>query len=1388
METPNPAYRGNEPYVFVCYARADDAVVYPEIGWLNEQGINIWYDADISVGKIWRRELAEAIQGASKVLYYISKASIQSENCSREIGYALDKEIEVIPVYLEDTELTPELDLVLNRVQALRCSTTRYRQHLLAALGQSDIEFWSARCPPSEAKTSDRADTGSATTLSPGAIIGGRYEVVEILGTGAMGCVYRVFDTLEEIDRALKVALQGSYSSESAKIRFRQEMLVMASMRHPNLPLVHDYGFGDTGDAYILMSCVEGEQLAATKSMQLRHIYHVFVQLLRAVSFIHQRGFLHRDLKPANIMLEKQTDLNSDPKVVLLDFGLMERIGVTSEFTIAGTPEYMPPEVIRGYPLDARADLYSLGITIFQLLAGRLPFSSTDRESLYRLHMKGRRPKPSTYNHDVPAALDELISRMISADPADRPADAEDVLRQLNTMTPIVHASDLKSRNAYLLPSSLIGRDESMSILKTCLEATRTQNGCSCLVFGNPGSGKSRLLQEFQLEAMVNGFTTVSVDARQEYRGAYQTLRILLRGLIPFSVELEAVPDPAQLLGIFLLDKAVPRIATNQGFQSPENERWSLVEEIWEWLSRISAARPTLLIIDDLQWCDESSLDVLVALAERVTDCRAIIIGSYRSTDPVNRSDSIRRWHHLSETRTIELSGFDRQQLQNLFQGLLGEHAINPDFIDQTLAVTEGNPFFAIEILRDAIDRGILTRPGGVWRLSSADFELPDSVGPLLQQRLSRIGDVAKSIASLIAVAGGKLSLEAITKLANHDETQTLAAVEELSSRQIATMQFNAVLLTHDRFREIQIDSLRKIERKSLHQRLAEYYESNTSSEPLERAALLGHHFARGEDRVRGLAYLEIAGRVAFHRQQFGVARDLLLDAESILEVAGRIAFEREALKLAHELLLESEAALESRNPNEDVRERLYDVKTMLGRIGVSDDYAMGADRCIWVYDQALARGILAPMTALQRWLPDPLPFLLLVLLRLPWRIFKEGRQAITKLKIDVQDALTALTYGAVCLGSDGLLTDARKLSSRIKGFQLTSKDLAGALRTVAEFIPDFHQGIPGSQMKRWETSRSTLLSAKGKLMDPYSRGNAVGIFYFGDAFVFAYEQHPDFHLAYERFSQFNEKHDNWILRNLAEVSAILYHSREGNVIASDAAEVRFLETIKRIGGRARQREWLVQLPMGLMDVQAGRFERATQRVESLLDERPCFYTEGYASLINAALYVSGGDNEKARTHAQLALRWATAPETRARIFEFQVLGTLCEIELSDIQLRAAANAAAQMKAWATESGHLTKWCFVEALRLDTLITLHIDPVKAEHQARKVLNDAADVGCRSQIAECHLTLADAIAIRDRADPEFASHRLLAAQLFGTLGNQYREKQTLASITNAVGKA
>ena len=131
VKKPFTAYKGDEPYSFVCYAHADCSLVYPDLAWLNDHGAHLWYDEGISAGTNWRATIGEALLGADSVLVYLSQASIKSQHCNREINLALDEAKRIIPIYLEEVALTPDLKIGLNRLQAMTFDTSDAHRSLL---------------------------------------------------------------------------------------------------------------------------------------------------------------------------------------------------------------------------------------------------------------------------------------------------------------------------------------------------------------------------------------------------------------------------------------------------------------------------------------------------------------------------------------------------------------------------------------------------------------------------------------------------------------------------------------------------------------------------------------------------------------------------------------------------------------------------------------------------------------------------------------------------------------------------------------------------------------------------------------------------------------------------------------------------------------------------------------------------------------------------------------------------------------------------------------------------------------------------------------------------------------------------------------------------------
>ena len=227
----------------------------------------------------------------------------------------------------------------------------------------------------SASRSAPRADE---RLFADGAVIVGRYVVEELLGQGGFGQVYRVRD--EHADGrllALKLARLHDAGSRSLET-LKSEFALLAALSHPNLAKVHDFGHVGEDIAYFTQSLVTGVPL---NESGLRPddpaTMPVWAQLCRALEYLHERGILHRDVKPSNILV----DFDS-AHLTLLDFGISRALGSADDRLLLGTWAYMPPEAISGGPLDARSDLYSLGVTLYRQVLGRVPFEGPASEVL----------------------------------------------------------------------------------------------------------------------------------------------------------------------------------------------------------------------------------------------------------------------------------------------------------------------------------------------------------------------------------------------------------------------------------------------------------------------------------------------------------------------------------------------------------------------------------------------------------------------------------------------------------------------------------------------------------------------------------------------------------------------------------------------------------------------------------------------------------------------------------------------------------------------------------------------------------------------------------------------------------------------------------------------
>jgi serine/threonine-protein kinase len=257
----------------------------------------------------------------------------------------------------------------------------------------------------------------------------GRYEVLDVIGTGAYSRVARAFDPM--IGRTVAVKLfSPELASEQGRERFIKEARVVGQLSHPSIVALHDMGIDEaTSTPYLVMECIEGQSLE--RILEKGSVPHPracawAAEAAVALSIAHCKGVIHGDVKPANILITEEG------RVKLTDFG-MARLASndTKDTSLLGTPAYWCPEQILGKPQDARSDIFSLGVVLYQMLTGHLPFDSDSLQGVCSKIMSSTPLPPSQYNMSLPAGLNDLVAYTMSKDPAQRCNSAEDLAQDL---------------------------------------------------------------------------------------------------------------------------------------------------------------------------------------------------------------------------------------------------------------------------------------------------------------------------------------------------------------------------------------------------------------------------------------------------------------------------------------------------------------------------------------------------------------------------------------------------------------------------------------------------------------------------------------------------------------------------------------------------------------------------------------------------------------------------------------------------------------------------------------------------------------------------------------------------------------------------------------------
>ena len=727
----------------------------------------------------------------------------------------------------------------------------------------------------------------------------GPYEVVEPIGAGGMGVVYRAVHVETGQEAAVKTV---NVRDARYLASLRREIGALARLRHPGVVPILDHGL-ERGVPWYAMELLSGQTLRAWTRRRraesptaagptesglapsasggpvpagdatgprvtvdraiLDEQLGVVLALSHTLAFLHGEGIVHRDLKPSNVLVLP------DQRPVLVDFGLSARFARSRDVLELsdpwGTLAYMAPEQVRGRQVDARADLYSLGCILYELITGHVP--ATDRDAV--LSPSIRPPWPEELADGVPEEISRLVMRLLEPDPRARLGYASEVAAELGRFGVRSAAKDETAPRQYLYRPDLVGRANVLSVLAR--ELARAQRGRSrvVLVGGESGVGKTRLGVEFALRIASGTAVMITGECLPVRRGALSPLTELLRAIAD-RCQQGGPAETERLLGgdLSLLAAYEPALAEVPGARearpAPMPSGRALRARVIEALVRTTAALASeegvLLVLDDLQWADELTLGYLSALASSPpVGARLLVIGLYRS-DEVNES--------LVELageaqRVVELPRLDRRAVRDMVESVLCSHDVPEGLVTSIAERAGGNPFYLAEYLQTAVEEGFLRREGARWTAAedvpAGELPLPHGIRDLLERRLARLSPRAQRVVEAAAVVGREADGALLLSVSPLDEDETLDAVTELLAHQVVEEHDGGTRFAHDQLREAAYRRVAADRRSSLHRATAEALERRLGDGGVANA-VLAHHFATAGLGERAVHYLELAG------------------------------------------------------------------------------------------------------------------------------------------------------------------------------------------------------------------------------------------------------------------------------------------------------------------------------------------------------------------------------------------------------------------------------------------------------------------------------------------------------------------------------------------------
>ncbi|GEM_PF-3185190 len=720
-----------------------------------------------------------------------------------------------------------------------------------------------------------------------GEIVGRRYELKKKLGNGELGSTYLASDPVTGLDVTIKVVNSPRIEDQEVFTHFYETFRSYLELKESNLCIVkaRDSGLISSRDVssictlaiphipFIVFDYFPGETLTRSikkRAYPVRETVRSFLKVLTALNGLHRKNFVHRALKPDNILI------NHDEELRLLHFGLHPlRPGADQslaevELSLAAA-HYTSPEIAMGGSGDQRSDLYSMGIILYEILCGRVPFTAHDTRDVLHRHINAAPASIRKMNSNVSKKLEHLIFTLLEKDPSNRFPSCVEVIEALKKAEGIKEEGipckldESGHRTKIALHVPLVRRKELERHIKSYITASEVVKRFILLLKAPQGMGKRRLMDEAGAFSRLIGLDFYQERCRKYVKPPYAPF-------IHFIKEYVASKG-ITVTDIMGSDRVLPTILGERGFRAIETEdpnrpflkEYQVLESFRSFFKGISTGNMIVLFLEDLQWIDESSMRLLSYLAEHKTDERLLIFAT--CNDDTDQQDTgfqefMSKLISFPQVLEISVEPFSISECEALLKNLTGADIIHNEYIEKFARKGRGNPLYLIEAVKKLISDERIFFSEDMLLTDIDDLDrLPDSLHELVVQRIINLPEVMKELYKMASTFGRTFSFQILWEAMERPPEESFKELLERGKRigiHSEVWQHNELHyeFTHDIIREAFHDLIPQPERRERHALIGRILEEIHFDNLIPHLEKLVMHFSAARIDDKTINYL----------------------------------------------------------------------------------------------------------------------------------------------------------------------------------------------------------------------------------------------------------------------------------------------------------------------------------------------------------------------------------------------------------------------------------------------------------------------------------------------------------------------------------------------------